>query len=277
MHLADSEWQAKSKSLEFYNKVGGVEQGKLASDPIHASYYDRPRYAELVGMAIALAGQPTNLALDLGCGDGRATRMLLQQGVPHVIAMDFHLPSLRRLVSSLDSVDRNRVVPICAPITTGPIAGVSCDVATCVEVLTTLPDPGVGLNALQKWLVPGKSAALVAEPAVEGSLLYALIEGDLRVLENILEGHRRHDVIGQHSLEVHLRTRESLADFMRSGGFEVVEQRQIPASAALALFALKKSGAQIGVAELGLLRLADALQEVAPRMHAAIARVLPCA
>lgn len=271
--LADAGWQSQEEGLFFYNSIDGVEQGNLASNPTHASHYDQPRYMDLIEQAISIAGREVNLALDLGCGDGRGTRMLLDAGMPHILAIDFHLPSLRRLVSRLTPDERDRVVPMLAPVTTEPIAGLHPDLVICVEVLTTLPDPNIGLGILRKWVEPGRGTALIVEPAVEGSLAYALIDGDLKVLERILEHHRRLDRVSGHSWEVHLRTEESLAGFLRSGGFDILAQRRVPAGAALSLLSLKRSGRPIERVELELVKLADSLEDFAPRMHAAVARV----
>ena len=167
------------------------------------------------------------------------------------------------------------MVPILAPVTTEPIAGLHPDLVICIEVLTTLPDSSQGLEILRKWVEPGRGTALIVEPAVEGSLAYALIDGDLKVLKRILEHHRRFDRISGHSWEVQLRTEESLAGFLRSGGFDILAQRRVPAGAALSLLSLKRSGSLIESTELELVKLADSLEHFAPRMHAVIARVSP--
>jgi 2-polyprenyl-3-methyl-5-hydroxy-6-metoxy-1,4-benzoquinol methylase len=274
LQLASTDWAAQEESLAFYDAVGGTEQGRLGEDATHASYYDRPRYAELVKRAVDLGRKPVQVAVDLGCGDGRGTRMLLDSGVPRIVAVDFHLLSLQRLLMRLTHEEKERVVPIWAPVTMEPIGYLCSDVAICLEVLTTLPDPYVGLKALRKWLKADGGTVLVIEPAVEGSLLYALIEGNLAILNAILKEHRRYDRVRGHSLQVHLHTQASLIEFLRSCNLKVLEAYRIPGGAALTLYSLKKKGTAITAAELELIKLADGLEDFAPRMHAVIARSL---
>lgn len=270
--LENQEGDDFRETLEFYNQVGGVEQGRLASNPLHASYYDLPRYFELLKKALAFRSNQLKLALDLGCGDGRGTHMLLEAGFPHVIAIDFHPETLRRLVRSLKPAHRDRVVPILAPVTVPPFPGVACDFALCIEVLTTLPSPQSGAWALRRWLDEEQGVAVVIEPAVEGSLVYSMIQGDLTIAEQILTRRTRFDWIAGHSLEVALFTKESLMELLSKKGFEVLMASSMPAGAALLLLSLKRRGIEIGPKELVLLQLANSLEQFVPRMHSVVVR-----
>lgn len=274
LRLADSSWLDAETSLSFYSGVGGTRQADLATVRAHPSYYDRPRYARLVKQAISVTSRSRHMALDLGCGDGRGTRMLLESGLTRIVAVDFHLPSLQHLVQTLTRQERAKVVPIWAPITIEPIGNLRCDFAICIEVLTTLPSPTDGLLALRRWMKEPGGVSLVVEPAVEGSLAYAFISRDLASAQRILTQHRRQDRLGNHTLDVHLSTQKSLVLFMREGGFRIVAQQSIPAGAALALHMLRTGGTGIGTSELEMVDLANALEEFAPRMHAVIGQVL---
>jgi len=98
--------------------------------------------------------------LDIGCGPGAATMELARVGAGGVVAVDLHLPYLRRLAEAARA-NRvgERVWPVCTDMSTLPFADGSFDVVWA-EGSIYVVGYEVALAAWRRLLRPGGGAAV---------------------------------------------------------------------------------------------------------------------
>jgi len=257
-------------SHEFYEQVGGVEQHRWSSDNKRAAYYDHPRYKELVNRLIKTVDECSH-AVDIGAGDGRITQMLLGASDAKIVSTDFHVPSLKRLLSNISEEHKPRHITAAGAVESTPVLSEFFDILTCIEVLCTVNDRRVGLDRIAKWLRPG-GAALIIEPAIEGSLIYALLSGDDAAVKQIVDKHSRNDQIANNTLQVGLTTRSILHDEVTLAGLKIEHEESISAGAALMIHALGNQKTGFSPDDLSTVGSVDKLNLDLPRMHAVIAK-----
>jgi len=100
--------------------------------------------------------------LDLGCGNGRHTRILRERGLV-VLALDFSRRLLELGRGSLGPPAAREVAWIEADAVRLPLRDASVDAAVCVAVLHHLPTPDdrrTALEEIRRVLVPGGPAFL---------------------------------------------------------------------------------------------------------------------
>jgi SAM-dependent methyltransferase len=96
----------------------------------------------------------TQLALDIGCGEGMLAREL-RRTVPHVTAIDLDAPSIEQARGYPDDIDY-----ILGDVLTQPFPAASFDVVTSVATLHHM-DATTGLARMRDLLRPGGVLALV--------------------------------------------------------------------------------------------------------------------
>jgi hypothetical protein len=266
----DELWRTSRPGLAFYEQVGGVEQGRMVSDWRHSSYYDAPRYSSLVRGAVEAVGG-VGTAVDLGAGDGRGTMMLLDAGVEQIIALDFHLVSLRRMLSRVPPALADRVVAVQAPVNL-PRGAEGVDFVLASEIVTTLADRATAFRAIREWLGGEGSAALVIEPAVESSVFYALIAHDWEAVARIAASQKRLDQIGDAALEVTVSTRDALRREVEEQQLGVLAEYTLPGGAALGLRAYRAGGRE---PDEQVIEALNRLEHVPARVHALLVARIP--
>jgi ubiquinone/menaquinone biosynthesis C-methylase UbiE len=257
-------------TLEFYDQVGGVGQDQWSRDKTRAAYYDHPKYRALVEKTVASVDHCGSI-IDLGAGDGRITQMLLGSTSANVISLDFHGPSIQRLNANVSDSDKERHISALGPVESLPVVNSFFDVLTCVEVLMTVKDRQLVLSRIKEWLRPG-GATLIIEPAIEGSIVYALLASDHDEVQRIISRNQREDEIGQARLSVRLATKQTLRDELIATGMTVEYEESISAGAALLLSEFNNNGTEIGPVELEMISSINDMSLQLPRMHAVIAK-----
>jgi len=168
-----------------------------AADPLRA-----PRLALLLPQLA-----PTDRVLDVGCGDGRATRVLAGR-CRQVVGVDISRGALR--AARAESPDGRW---LCASLESElPFADSSFDVLYCCEVIEHLLDVPGALGAMHRILRPG-GLLFLSTP----------YHGLLKNLAIVLVDFERHfDVSGPH---IRFFTIRSLSRLLREAGFKVEKTR----------------------------------------------------
>jgi len=168
-----------------------------AADPLRA-----PRLALLLPQLA-----PTDRVLDVGCGDGRATRVLAGR-CRQVVGVDISRGALR--AARAESPDGRW---LCASLESElPFADSSFDVLYCCEVIEHLLDVPGALGAMHRVLRPG-GLLFLSTP----------YHGLLKNLAIVLVDFERHfDVSGPH---IRFFTIRSLSRLLREAGFKVEKTR----------------------------------------------------
>jgi SAM-dependent methyltransferase len=120
--------------------------------------------------------------LDLGCSDGRATKIMLELGYTHIVATDIAQAPVNSLYQNLSNEERERVFLIIDDVNELPLKYNSFDVVIAWGVFTSTPDFSQALSSALSHLKPG-GLLLNAEPVIESTLVYALVRQDLEEFE----------------------------------------------------------------------------------------------
>jgi SAM-dependent methyltransferase len=117
--------------------------------------------------------------MDVGCSDGRATRMLLDAGYERIVASDIEHHQLARLVAGLAPEERPKVWPVAEDVNTLPFQPNAFHLIVAWGLFTSTPDFKQSLEAVIPLLHPD-GILVSAEPILESILTYALVRGDLQ-------------------------------------------------------------------------------------------------
>lgn len=180
---AHCRWAAEHGSSE------GTTLRERAAVEMSTAYLESQIYRDY--LQLTLNGlRPGDLVLELGAGDGRITRYILQMGL-RVLACECNESSMKRLCTGLSPAERERVVLLQGDIQSIAYPAETLDAVVAIEVLYYLGDAyDETLSRLLKGLRPG-GLLIHSEPTLEGVLFYALLERDWELAEAIATHGRR--------------------------------------------------------------------------------------
>lgn len=125
------------------------------------------------------------IVMDLGCGDGRYVRYLLNRGFTKIVALNYELEPLIQLANSLTPNEKQHVLLICADIFEHPLQLRKAKFVLAWGLMTSTLDFHRSLNVCIDLLT--ESGWLFnAEPVLEQALVYALVKADLKEFHRIL-------------------------------------------------------------------------------------------
>lgn len=163
------------------SNVGDWGQSRFAGQslvPFTTTWCEHQLGEQLLDQALdKLPVTPKNLYGDLGSGDGRYVRALLNRGAKKIVALNFEIEPLLSLRASLTIEDLDRVALICGDVNTSPLKPEIFDFTVAWALFSSAEDfketyeSAISLTHQGGWL-------LSAEPVLEHHLIYALIMGD---------------------------------------------------------------------------------------------------
>lgn len=87
-----------SLALEFHQKMPkGAVLRELQNKPLHLSHWEIPYYKTVITSYMQSIDPQLSIVADIGCGDGRFTEMLLEQGFNKIVASDIDIRPLTPL------------------------------------------------------------------------------------------------------------------------------------------------------------------------------------
>lgn len=133
---------------------------------------------ELLGNALSHAGLDSqSVVMDLGCGDGRYVRYLLDRGFSKIVALNYELEPLLSLKESLSNEEVERVLFVCTDVMAHPFQTNVADFIVAWGLFTSVPDFKKALDVCIDLLKVGKYI-FNAEPVLEHALVYSLVMND---------------------------------------------------------------------------------------------------
>ncbi|MBI4798465.1 MAG: class I SAM-dependent methyltransferase [Desulfarculus sp.] len=237
-------WQperlALSQTVQPHCATEGVSLDERSQVEMSTSFYEWQIYKAFLGQN--LGGMAPGLPLlELGAGDGRITRFVLQMGFEQVIACDCNLGALRRLRSKLGPEERDRVVLIQNDIGQLSFPPGYFGAVIAIEVLYYLNEGYEGmLERLHQILAP-QGLLMHSEPLLEGALTYALVAQDWDSVRSLCHERLKIEDIGQGQIaRSRVFTLTELQAAGRGAGFAWRDLRFTPA---LNSVAVKQIGA----------------------------------
>ncbi len=226
---------------------GDIDYESILADPYRTVTAEHPHYVRLIQNVLARAKADLDRPsiADLGCGDGRFTRLLLSDPACRVVAMDISRKNLLRLKQRLQSRPEElaRVVMMEGDILNPPLHGDALDVVLAVGVLLVLNKKySEGICACARLLKPG-GYLLSIDPTDLGAALYAIARSNLRELEKVVMGSTRTvDIANPDAVRYSVRRADDMVAAHKAAGLEVVEVSGVPIFPSLLFGALKQIG-----------------------------------
>ena len=162
---------------DFHAKMErGTTLRELQHQEYHLANWETPYYKQAIWEFSDDVDLSSATALDVGCGDGRFTEYLIEQGAERVVAADANIHSLRSLAEHAEQEGyRENVVIVHADASLVPVLDETIDLVLSMGVLYYMNDRFEdGLSALVSKLRPG-GQLIASEPDIEGVSLKALV------------------------------------------------------------------------------------------------------
>lgn len=168
---------AQNLGVEFHERMeSGTTLRELQSRFLHLAYWETPYYNGAIKDWIVNLIKDEWIALDVGCGDGRFTDLLVELGVKKIVASDCNLHSLESLAEHAIAKNyREKLLIIQSDVTNIPIRKSGIDLVLSVGVLYYLNQEfEKGLSSMVSLLKKG-GYFIDSEPDLEGCSLKALL------------------------------------------------------------------------------------------------------
>lgn len=234
----------QSRSPENTYGYSEIDYEAILNDPYRTVSGEYPYYVKAIKEALSrLHDREESVIADLGCGDGRFTRMLLAEGCSQVVAMDISPENLRRLRDRLiaDSVPEERYLLVEGDIANPPFKEGVFDLVMAVGVLLVLNDGyGDGVQGCAHLLKPG-GILLTIDPTDFGAAMYAISRHDLRELEQVaFEGTKTVDIADPLAPRYSVRSTREMQEAHKRAGMDLLSTSGIPIFPSLVFGAMKQ-------------------------------------
>lgn len=174
--------QSISRASEHHQQANGTFLRERSLVEFSTAYLENKQYSDFVRRGLDPLPRSAPI-LEVGAGDGRITRYLLEMGFENIIACECNPNSLGRLHGSLSRQERERVLLLVQDLQTLTLPRQGFQAVLAIEVLCYFNhDYEMVVGKLTDFLAPG-GFLLESEPLLEGALVYALAEQDW---ENVL-------------------------------------------------------------------------------------------
>jgi ubiquinone/menaquinone biosynthesis C-methylase UbiE len=220
--------QKPGLGVDFHDRMErGTTLRELQHVPLQLAYWETPYYATAIADFLSSA-QGISCVADIGCGDGRFTRHLIDSGISRVVCVDANLHSLRSLANHAEKTGmRDRLLLIRADADDLPLAPESVDAALAAGVLYYLNERyEQGLSAVCRIIRPGGSL-IASEPDLEGASLKALLFEGLDDFITSVAEKRFSEMTGGEKFKFRLFSRAELEQQYARNGLVVISHHGI--------------------------------------------------
>ncbi len=177
----------KNSGIEFHDsKPKGANLRELSQFELHQAGWETPFYQEIISTYLEHLDPQNAVVADLGCGDGRFTQFLLEQGFQKVIALDAHHVPLQSLAGYLKKHQlEEKVLLIHSSLDDIPIEKEQLDALLAINVFYYMGEKTFSSMQNAIALIKQNAIAIITEHNYEAILLRALmfngLEGFMKV------------------------------------------------------------------------------------------------
>jgi len=216
----------KNLGIEFHEKMTkGAALRELKEQHLHLSYWETPYYASAIKKFVkSVVEVPGIVALDVGCGDGRFTELLLEMGCRKIIAADAHMTPLISLshYAKEKGVEDSLLLLHCSADHL-ELPDSCVDLVLAIGVLYYLNESyEKGLNEAARVLKSG-GLLINSEPDLEGAIYKSMFFEDIDdVIENLKERQFKEEK-GKTDFKFRLFTPDDIKKMLIKYNFEVLD------------------------------------------------------
>lgn len=216
----------RGAGVEFHDLMEqGTTLRSLQHRHLHLAYWETQYYRRALSRFLAEVDPADGTAVDLGCGDGRFTELLVELGFPRIIAVDADLRSLRSLAAhARDNGFHDRLLLVHAGAESFRLKPGVADVVLAIGVLYYLNERWEdGLTAALRVLAPGGSF-IASEPDLEGAAIKALLYEGLDDFIATVRDRRFTEVHDGEKFRFRLFDAEELIRRYEAAGLDVLDR-----------------------------------------------------
>lgn len=164
-----------------------------------------------------------SIVMDVGCGDGRYVRYLLDHGYKRIVALNYELEPLVSLRQGLSEDESERVLLICADVMSHPLGYETADFILAWALFSSVPDFKAALDICIDILKPERYI-FNAEPVLEHALVYSLVMGDHEEFLRCLNTKTRPIMWSAKDSRYRVFSMVELEDLMLNSRVEIVDR-----------------------------------------------------
>lgn len=195
---------------------------KFDKQRYHQVNWETPYYKKVFDEYLEGQVSADEIALDLGCGDGRFTEYLLLKGYKKIVCVDF---DYRTLVSLSEFAQANGYVDnlllICSEINDLPLKANTYDLVLAIRTLYYLNDKYEDAIKYVHSLLKKQGLFLISDPNTEGFVLRALVFDSLNNALQSFENSKFKEVQAETDIWFRTFNEKELTGIYSSRGFEI--------------------------------------------------------
>jgi ubiquinone/menaquinone biosynthesis C-methylase UbiE len=218
---------AQSLSLSFHEKMPkGAALRDLKDVSLHLAYWETPYYKKAITRFLEdIQISEDCIALDVGCGDGRFTELLIELGFQKIVATDVHLTplqSLRDYATRKGISDKLLLIKCSADRI--PIRSEVASSVLAIGVYYYLNEKFENCLREAYRILKPQGTLINSEPDLEGAVYKSLFFEEIEdALEN-LQTKKFKEEKGRTDFKFRLFENEEIQQLLTKHGFRVVDQ-----------------------------------------------------
>jgi len=163
-----------------------------SKNKLATSYWDNLIYRKVITQKLKCVPRDAKL-LEIGSGDGRITRYLIELGFINITIVESNEKALNRFLKA--GIPKNiELSQYNCPIQKAVFRDRQFDVIIAIEVLYYLnEDFEVMLDLIGRWLAPEDGLLIHSEPTFEGALIYSISKQDWMNVNRLANNKERRE------------------------------------------------------------------------------------
>lgn len=232
---------SKYSGIEFHEEMPqGTTLRQLQKKKLHLAKWETRLYKKTLKKWCKTI-KKKQVAMDLGCGDGRFTELLFDAGFQQVIAVDANLNSLKSLEKyAREKGFRDRLTIIRASADEVPIQNEKCDLVMAIGVFYYLNENMEDALASAARMIKPGGILIDSEPDYEGACVKAIVFEGLNDLLKTFQTKTFSEMVNGKKFWFRCFENDEYVEMLEKHRFKVVDSHGLSLFPSLARISLVK-------------------------------------